>query len=191
MSTPYSGAPESQAPPTPIYVGLDLSLTSTGVAIIHDGHATVQRITSKPAKDATTDDNAARIDDLVHRIVHAVPNSEHTTVAVEGPSFGSKGSAVHTLGGVWWAVRIALHQLGIDVVIAAPSVVKRYATGNGNASKDAVLAAVVRRYFNVDVTGNDEADALVLAAIAARLGGDPIDLNLPVAQVNACLSVTR
>ena len=41
---------------------------------------------------------------------------------------------------------------------------------------------LVRRYPHVDVTGNDEADALVLAAIAARLDGHPVD-EIPAAHV--------
>lgn len=191
MSTPYSGAPASQAPPTPIYVGLDLSLTSTGVAIIHDGHATVQRITSKPTKNATTADQAARLDSIVQRILAAIPHSAHTKIAVEGPSFGSTGTAAHILGGLWWLVRVALVKADLDfTVVASPGTVKRYATGNGNAPKDHVLAAVVRRYPDVDVSGNDEADALVLAAIRARHDGHPFEESLPAAQSAAVSAVT-
>jgi len=191
VSTPYSGAPSSQAPPTPIYVGLDLSLTSTGVAIIHDGHATVQRITSKPVKDATTADQADRLRGIVTRILLAIPDTAYTKVAVEGPSFGSTGTAAHILGGLWWLVRVALENADLDTIIASPGTVKRYATGNGNAPKDHVLAAVVRRYPDVNVTGNDEADALVLAAIAARHDGHPFEDSLPLAQIAAAAAVTR
>lgn len=191
MSTPILAHATVQAPPTPIYVGLDLSLTSTGVAIIHNDVATVRRITSKPKPKATTADQAERLDALVSEIVSAIPSSDDTKVAVEGPSFASSGSAAHILGGLWWLVRHALRVEGLDVTVVAPSSVKKYATGSGNAPKDQVLAAVVRRYPDVDVTGNDEADALVLAAMIARIDGYPIDLNLPVAQVKACLAVTR
>lgn len=177
MGDPYSGAPTSQAPPTPFFVGLDLSLTSTGVALIHDGHATVTRITSTGRKGATTAETADRIDRIIHDILHALPPLEHCRVAVEGPSFASTGSAAHVLGGLWWAVRA--HLSSVDVIVVPPSTVKKYATGKGNAGKDEVLAAVVRRYLDVEVRGNDEADALVLAAIAARLNGDPIDPALP------------
>ena len=191
MSLPYSGAPASQAPPEPIFVGLDLSLTSTGVATIRNGVAVVRRITSKPSKDATTDDTAARLDMLVSAIVSAIPNSDATLVAVEGPSFGSTGGAQHERGGLWWMVRHALRIEGLDVVVVPPTVVKKYATGVGNAQKDRVLVAVVRRYPDVDVTGNDEADALVLAAIRARNAGFPFEADLPQAQAAAAQSVTR
>lgn len=191
MSLPYSGAPASQAPPEPIFVGLDLSLTSTGVAVIHNGVATVRRITSKPKPKATSEDTAARLDALVAEIISSIPGSDQTLIAVEGPSFGSSGSAAHILGGLWWLVRHALRVEGFDVVVAAPGTVKKYATGSGNAPKDQVLAAVVRRYSAVDVTGNDEADALVLAAIRARLEGHPFEGALPQPQADAVKAVTR
>ena len=191
MSTPILDAATTQAPPDPIYVGLDLSLTSTGVAIIHRGVATVRRITSKPTPKATTADTAARLDALVADIIRSIPVSDQTLVAIEGPSFGSTGSAAHVLGGLWWIVRHALRVEGLDVVVVAPGTVKKYATGNGNAPKDQVLAAVVRRYPDVDVTGNDEADALVLAAIRARHDEHPIEASLPAAQASAVKAVTR
>ncbi len=183
MSTPILAHTTVQAPPTPIYVGLDLSLTSTGVAIIHDGAASVHRIGSKPVPHATTADQAHRVDMLVAAILGAIPDSDVTKVAVEGPSYGSTGSAAHILGGLWWHVRIGLSRLGYDVVVVPPGTVKKYATGKGNAGKDEVLAAVVRRYANVDVRGNDEADALVLAAIRARLDAQPIDPGIPAANI--------
>ena len=173
MSFPYSGAPASQAPADRIYVGVDLSLTSTGVAIAHGDTTTVQRVTSKGRKGATSAEQTERLVDLVERIAAAVPVTEHTRIAIEGPSFGSTGSAAHIIAGLWWLVRRYLRD--DDVVIVPPGTVKKYATGSGSAQKDAVLAAVVRRYPHVDVTGNDEADALVLAAIAARIDGHPFD----------------
>jgi Holliday junction resolvasome RuvABC endonuclease subunit len=44
----------------------------------------------------------------------------------------------------------------------------QYATGKGNAQKDHVLAAAIRLWPDVAITGNDTADALILAAIGCR-----------------------
>ena len=87
---------------------------------------------------------------------------------------------------------LVLLDLGLHVVEVPPTVVKKYATGKGggpDSSKDQVLAAVIRRYPAVDVTGNDEADALVLAAMGARWAGHPIDDPLPVLQTTAMAKV--
>ena len=165
----------SATPSTTTYVGLDLSLTSTGIAIIRGGHAQVDRVMSKPTKNATTDDQVARMRLIATTILHLIPADQAVRVAVEGPSFASTGSAAHILGGLWWIVRDVLSRVSLEVLIVPPATVKKYATGRGNAGKDEVLAAVVRRYADVDVRGNDEADALVLASIAARLDEHPID----------------
>lgn len=181
MSDPIFSHESVQTPPQPIFVGLDLSLTSTGVAIIHGDVITVQRVTSKGSKGATTARQVDRLRTIVESIAAVVPDTEHTSIAIEGPSYGSTGSAAHILGGLWWLVRS--YFADSDVVVVPPGTVKKYATGRGNAGKDEVLAAVVRRYPHVEVSGNDEADALVLAAIIARLNGSPIDTNLPVANI--------
>lgn len=189
MSNPYSGAPATQAPPSPIVIGLDLSLTSTGLAIVHNGRATVTRVTSKPT-GSTTADQLIRLRVIVSRIRAAIPASTRTVAAVEGPAFGANDPGAHIRGGLWWMVREMLDAEDIDVVVVTPATLKKYATGKGNAAKDAVLAAAVRRFPDVDVTGNDEADALWLAAIRARIEGQPID-ELPAVQVDATKGVTR
>ncbi|WP_344250995.1 hypothetical protein, partial [Isoptericola hypogeus] len=80
--------------------------------------------------------------------------------------------------GLWWLMVHRLLRNDYPVAVVAPPARAKYATGAGNAAKDKVLAAVVRRYPNVEVTGNDEADALVLAAMGARRLGHAID-DLP------------
>jgi hypothetical protein len=52
-----------------------------------------------------------------------------------------------------------------------------------------VLAAVVRRYPHADITGNDIADALVLAAMGARQLGFPIEESLPQANQAALAKI--
>jgi crossover junction endodeoxyribonuclease RuvC len=71
---------------------------------------------------------------------------------------------------------------GSPVVEVAPALLKKYATGKGNAGKDEVLAAAIRRYPMANITCNDIGDAVVLAAMGARHLGEPIESSLP--QVN-------
>ncbi|NUS59160.1 MAG: hypothetical protein HOV66_30530, partial [Streptomycetaceae bacterium] len=63
---------------------------------------------------------------------------------------------------------------GHEVVEVTTGGVKKYATGKGNAGKDEVLAAVVRRYPDVEVSNNNEADALVLRAMGCDHLGQPL-----------------
>ena len=61
-----------------------------------------------------------------------------------------------------------------------------YGTGKGNAGKDEVMLATARRYTNqAEVANNDQADALVLAAMGARHLGAPIEESLPQSHLRA------
>lgn len=172
---------------SPRVVGVDLSLTSTGLA---DSHGNVDRYRTKPTKTPGLLDDLGRIE----RIAHAVhlfalfgPDTwAATLVALEGPAFsrGAMGGQ-HVRAGLWWAVAARLTALpGPQVVVIPPTTRAMYATGRGNAGKDEVLAAAVKRYPAHDVTGNDVADAVILAAIGARLLGHPID-DMPKSHLRA------
>lgn len=166
-------------------VGLDLSLTSTGVAVATQNGAVTDRITSKPVRKVgkgdpplTIGERAARLDELVDDIVEHVSGAD--LVVVEGPSLGqSRQAGEHGRAGLWWLVAWRLWARNLPVVEVTPAGVKRYATGNGGAAKDDVLSAVIRRYPTVDVNGHDEADALVLAAMGARFLGHPLETFVP------------
>ena len=94
--------------------------------------------------------------------------------AIETPSFGSKGQLDRLYSG-WWGVIDELMRWGgwPPPLRVAPSQVKKFATGKGNTGKDEVMLAVARRFPDVNVSNNNETDALVLAAIAAAVHGEP------------------
>lgn len=179
-----------QSPPAPIFIGLDLSLTSTGVAVAHRGHIVTARVVSKPNGN-TSADTAERLQTIVAGIFDHIPTTEHTRVAIEGPSFGSVNGKAHERGGLFWTVRLKLARRGIDTIVIPPTSVKKYATGSGAAPKDHVLAAVIRRYPDADVTGNDQADALVLAAMCARYHGAPLEPDLHGPAIDAMRGISR
>lgn len=173
-------------------VGLDLSLTSTGVAVITDGEVTLQRIRSTGRKDASLDDRHMRLHNL--RLDICLVAGMADLVVVEGPSYGQhRQGGQHDRAGLWWLVVDWLRNGqdepggGWDRPLAEvpPATRAKYATGKGNAAKDHVLASVVRRYPTVTVDGNDTADALVLAAMGARRLGAPIETSLPQANLAA------
>lgn len=152
--------------------GLDLSLTSTGLARTSGPYdVALDRI--QPGKRKGHE----RLEFLADEIFSRVAGMD--VAVIEGPSYGSAGNSLHQLGGLWWMVAHGLWTTGIPYVVVTPTQVKKYATGYGGgpkSGKDQVLAAVIRRYPGVPVSGNDEADALVLAAIAADHYGMPLAL---------------
>lgn len=148
-------------------VGLDLSLTSTGVAVI-DGAG----YTTLTLKTKTTGHERLRW--LVQQVGERTLTAG--LVVVEGPAYNARASQQghHERAGLWWMVTHELWTWGIPTAVASPAAVKKYATGNGSASKDAVLSAVIRRFAGYDGSSNDEADALTLAALGAQWSGQPI-----------------
>lgn len=170
---PHTGADgESTTHTTPPRVlGIDLSLRSTGIA---SSLGWTRRITSAGHRDDTLDTRRARLRAITDEI-DSLAKDAHLAV-IEGPSYASATSSAGTWdrGGAWWLVVDRLMRRAIPVAVVPPSVRCRYACGKGNASKDQVLTAVVRRFPGFDVDGNDVADAVVLAALGADWLGSPI-----------------
>lgn len=158
-------------------IGLDLSLTSTGIGLV-DSDGTYATMRVKPNATLRGHDRLDWI--LDHITTHiGTPN----LIVIEGPSYGSEGRGQHERAGLWWLVTHRLWSAHQDLAIAPPTCVKRYATGKGNAGKDDVLREVVRRFATFN-GGNDEADALVLAAMGADQLGWPV-VAMPAAHRTA------
>lgn len=95
-------------------------------------------------------------------------------VAIEGYSYGAKGRAFISLAELGGIVRHDLWDAGIPYLEVPPTVVKKYATGKGNANKDDVLTAAIRRGGSL-FTGasNDEADAWWIWTLTCDLADQP------------------
>lgn len=167
---------------TPRVCGIDLSLTSTGLA---DNQGRVARIRTKPAGDFLPD-QVMRLRAIREGIYACIrTDGVPDLVAIEGPAMHAKGSAVHQTFGLWWVVVDSLVGNLLPVLVVPPTTRAMYATGRGNAGKDEVLAAAIRRYPAWDITGNDVGDAVVLCALGSRLLGHPIEESMPQAHLRA------
>jgi crossover junction endodeoxyribonuclease RuvC len=162
-------------------VGIDLSLTSTGLAAVHpDGATYVSRVVSKGSTKDSLAERHRRLLTIGSQVLGFVHQLDAGLVVIEAPSFASKYGHPHDRSGLWWMVANQVLAHGIPLAAAPPTCRAKYATGKGNAPKDRVLTDVVRRYPEVMVSKNDEADALVLAAMGARHLGRPIEDSLPL-----------
>jgi crossover junction endodeoxyribonuclease RuvC len=167
---------------SPCVVGIDLSLTSTGVVTVAGGRVTsIGRVVSKGKKDDTLQMRWQRLHLIRGQIAAKVGPVDPDLVVIEAPSFGSQYGHPHDRSGLWWMVMASLMESGYRVAQVPPTVRAKYGTGKGNAPKDQVLTDVVRRYVDLPaaVRGNDEADALILAAMGSRHLGQPLEDSLP------------
>lgn len=180
-------------------IGLDLSLSSTGVAIVDDIRTvpiSVHRVLSQPAERPdglrpSLDQRAIRLGSITDRIMFLIGSAD--LALVEGPAYGAPQGA-HEIGWNWGMVVDRLVRAGVPVAEATPGQVKKYATGSGSTSgktkvtKQMVIQAVQMRYGDVgrSITRTDEADALVLAAMCCRYLGRPLEgSSLPPANMAA------
>lgn len=86
-------------------------------------------------------------------------------VVVEGYSFGSKGAGSIDLGEFGAILRTKLLDVARRVIEVPPAVVKKFATGVGNATKEKVAAALGAKYGWI-YDKSDQYDALALWLIA-------------------------
>lgn len=151
-------------------LGLDLSLTSTGVAGNHGGGWA----TSIRPKKLT----GLRRIQFVRDTIAESYLAEVSLVVVEAPSFGSSGGSAHERAGLWWMIAELLSNRGIDAVAMSPRSRAQYATGNGDADKQRVLESICRFYpwFSPAKRPGigDEADAVALCAAGADWLGVPM-----------------
>jgi hypothetical protein len=150
-----------------IVVALDLSLTSTGVA---DRNGTRRICPKTTGVERLAEVRDAVIDLCLGRDWDSPLLDFPDLVVLEGYSYAS-GNKAHDVGELGGVVRLALHQAGIRYEVVPPSSLKVYACGVGNASKDDVLLAAVRR-LGYEGNSKDEADALWLYVLALHALGE-------------------
>lgn len=151
-------------------VGLDLSLTSTGAAWEPDS---ARRIQTKPRDWRREDDRLEFIVQRVMEIVHDADDPGRAAallVVIEGLTYGQANGSAFTRAGLHYLVRRAVLDAGHQFVIVAPTALKKFVTGNGNASKELVLSTMTRRLGRT-ISSDDVADALGLLAIGQALAG--------------------
>lgn len=161
----------------PKVLGLDLSLTGTGIARV-GGEGVELLTTVRPGKRTSHE----RIEYILMEIHDAQRGQSIDLVVIEGPSYGSQAgqSGHHERAGLWWLVTQGLYAVRRSYAVVAPTARAKYATGNGRAGKLAVLAAVRERYGHLTrgrIRNDNEADALTLAAMGVdHLGGHLADV---------------
>lgn len=162
-------------------VGLDLSLTATGIARYDGVTMTLSgKAYSGAARLGALRDGVLMMSGVVCQ--EAFDTERPDLVCIEGYSFASRhgGERLGELGGV---IRLALHEQKMPWVEIAPKIVKKLATGKGNAAKEEVFAAAIRR-LSYKGSSLDEADALWVREVALQHFGDP-SCELPAAHLVA------
>ncbi len=147
-------------------VGLDLSLTSTGIC---DADGNPSTVTGK----ASDGDNRLV---TIGRVVLDVSASAELVVIEDLPRGAMGGSATGMVQGV---ARFILRSANIPYALVPPATLKMYATGKGTADKVAMALAAYKA-AEVEFPNDDECDAWWLRAMGLDFAGEPL-FTLPAA----------
>lgn len=157
-------------------IGLDLSLTRTGIAIYRDGQMLTTSTQSTPEGGKSYDARNRRIVSLTLSIMRWIrANTDGIDLAViegpilHGPQTGSFFDRAQLWGFVYSQLRSTAWR--VPVAVVNNQTLKAWATGKAGptATKDAMLSAA-REYWP-RIPNHDEADSSWLACLgAAQLG---------------------
>jgi Holliday junction resolvasome RuvABC endonuclease subunit len=141
-------------------LGIDPSLTSTGLCVI-DHHGALIESTTLGSKKT----GPARLVELRDALDAYFKRTLPTACALEGYSFGSKHAreAVAEWGGL---IRVLLYEWKIPTLIVPPMTLKKFVLPSaGNLQKNRIALESYKRW-NVSFQTDDECDAHALAQLA-------------------------
>jgi Holliday junction resolvasome RuvABC endonuclease subunit len=157
-------------------LALDLSYTGTGIAVWRDGRVSATTVrTARPQHDHNGWEWPRRQRHIVAAVLAVLARATQPVLCVKEQRIQSldvAGASALDLAGLHAVVEYVLAAKAVPVAHVNLTHIKAYATGKGNASKDAMLAAARLELSRLLVVANDnEADALYLLAMAVERYG--------------------
>jgi crossover junction endodeoxyribonuclease RuvC len=139
------------------YIGIDPS-TRTGLVILDKNGELIDsmEITAKG-------EDPARMIEIIDDVIAQMEDGDFT--AIEGFSYGSRGSAVDIQYGIGWGLRMGLHVSDRRYIQVAPAALKKFTGAKGNAKKDELAVHIYKRW-GFESKSDNVRDAFVLAHIA-------------------------
>lgn len=161
-------------------IGLDLSLTATGVCT--PGNLSITLKTKASEKER-------RLQVIRYAVRALLPDADAALIEGPGRFLGKVG---HQIGEVHGIVKVELMEAGVPYVVVSPATLKKFATGDGSSRADKaamILAAYKRSNGIMDFTlpGRDDnqCDAWWLKQAGLCRLGHPDALEMPKANMAA------
>jgi len=144
-----------------IFIGIDPSLTSTGLVVLDSKGEMIRKEIISSNKNFSIEMRIIEIRDKIKKILEEYYDY-HINLSIEGISYGSKGKSSIDIPALNISLRIFFLDKEIDFFVVEPSVLKKYITGKGNAKKELMLLKIYKK-FGIEFESNDLADAYSLA----------------------------
>ena len=145
-----------------IFCGLDLSLTGSGIVVIDQDYNILHK--GKLHVDAYKAERLYLLEGLLLKVLEEYPKVD--MACIESPAYNDKGKLFEI--GEWnGVVKLHLFKRSIPYIVAAPTQLKKYVLGSGDAeaTKDLIILDVFKK-FGEEIRENNIADAYVLSRIA-------------------------
>jgi crossover junction endodeoxyribonuclease RuvC len=151
-----------------IVLGLDLSLVGTGYVLLEDGKMKEQKLIKSKPSGKNSVKELERLITIRSQIT--LPNID--LAVIEGLAFMARNSvSLVQLSALNYMVREHLYINKIPFLIVAPSTLKKFVTGRGNAKKDEMLLETYKR-LNESFSNDNLCDAFGLAHCGSAVLGD-------------------
>jgi len=150
------------------FIGIDRSLTSSGIAIVNKGKL-IEQIEYKTK--SYEEDRLISIGSKVLQVCwHYKEKKYNVLICMENYSYNSRGH-VFQLGELGGVIKTFIAMKGYNFLDIEPTVLKKYITGKGNSPKD-LIPMHVNKKFNIVPVGGDAADAIGCAMLGFHAFND-------------------
>lgn len=161
-------------------IGIDPSLTATGYCL-PDGST---HVASWPGTRGVQ-----RLALAYAELLDTIETWNPTLIVIESYAYGRANQA-HQLGELGGVLRLAAEHACATLLDVPPTVVKKYATGKGNANKDLVRDAARDRLGLPAGVSSDECDAAWLRQVGLAVLEDPTMAYVPETHMAALTKLT-
>lgn len=145
---------------TKLFLGIDPSLTETGISLIdEEGNSVLLTHLHVPQQ------GVERLAFLKAKLCQLLDPYDIAFSAIEGAAMNAVGH-LHDLGQWHGVILLYLYDRGIPCATCVPMQTKKYVSGSGKQSGKATIILDVYKYYNKEVRNDNEADAFIISNIA-------------------------
>lgn len=162
-----------KSPDDMVAIGIDPSLTGTGVVVLKGGKLVEKHLIKSKKGDGGYLSEVERLNTIRDDVMKIITIHNPDIVCMEGLAFMARNTtALVQLAGLNYLIRSAVveHKDKADWTIVAPSSLKKFITGKGTGQKDLVMLEIYKRY-GVSMDDNNVADAYALAMVGTAVVG--------------------
>lgn len=144
-------------------VGIDLSLTATGICYLRSKQEIKK---NKTILVKTKERGIGRLINIRTNLEELINNINPNIVVLEDYSFNSRSGQCFSIGELGGVIKTMLYEslFGFDILLIPPTCLKKFVTGSGKSNKEIMMVKTLSKY-GLEFTDNNLCDAFGLVMI--------------------------